>query len=133
MMIGAKRRLQWLFGVLALVLVVTGCGIMSGSEDARVEETGGNIERGEELVRANGCLVCHSVSGTSSVMNGYGPDLDGFANNRLIGGEIENTPENLIQFLQSPQSVVPGTAMPTIGLTEEEARDIASWLYSLDD
>lgn len=133
MTFNSTKRLQLLLGSLLLVLVITGCGIMADSEDARVEQVGGDIERGQELVNTNGCLMCHSVSGESSVANGYGPDLDGFAENRLIAGEAANTPDNLIQFLLSPQSVVPGTGMPNTGLTEDEARDIASWLYSLDD
>jgi len=31
--------------------------------------------------------------------------------------------------LRSPQSVIPGNAMPNTGLTEEDARDIAAYLY----
>lgn len=133
MTIRPHTRLLWLFGTLTLVLIITGCGLLTSSQDARVEETGGNIARGEDLVRKHGCLACHSVSGMPSVENGYGPTLDGFAERRLIGGEVENTPDTLIQFLLNPESVVSGTGMPTVGLTEDEARDIASWLYSLDD
>lgn len=128
-----QQRLRWLMGIVALVTVIAGCGILTSSQDARVEETGGNIARGEDLVRQNGCMACHSIPGMSSVHDGYGPDLDGFADRRLIGGSAENTPDVLIQFLMSPQSVIPGTGMPTLGLTEEEARDIATWLYTLDD
>lgn len=128
-----QKRMKWLMSTVVLVLIVTGCGLLTSSQDARVEETGGSVARGEDLVRANGCMACHSVPGMGSVHDGYGPDLDGFADRRLIGGSAENDPETLIQFLMSPQSVIPGTAMPTIGLTEDEARDIATWLYSLDD
>lgn len=127
------KRLRWLFGTAVLVLIITGCGFLTSSQDARVEETGGNISRGEDLVRQNGCMACHSIPNMGSVQDGYGPDLDGFAHRRLIGGSAENTPDVLIQFLMSPQTVVPGTGMPTLGLTEDESRDIASWLYTLDD
>lgn len=133
MTVNTQHRLRWLLGTAALVLVITGCGLLTSSQDARVEETGGNIARGEDLVRQNGCMACHSIPGMGSVHDGYGPDLDGFANRRLIGGSAENRPDVLIQFLMSPQSVIPGSGMPTIGLTEEEARDIATWLYTLND
>lgn len=126
-------RLRWLVGTLILVLIVAGCGILTSSQDARVEEAGGNVARGEDLVRSHGCVACHSVPGMASVQDGYGPNLDGFANNRLIAGAVDNDPDTLIQFLMAPQSMVPGSAMPTLGLTEDEARDIASWLYTLDD
>lgn len=128
-----QTRMRWLVAISALVLIVTGCGLITSSQDARVEETGGNIARGEDLVRTHGCVACHSVPGMASVDNGYGPGLDGFADRRLIGGSAENEPDTLIQFLMSPRSVNPDTAMPTIGLSEEEARDIATWLYTLDD
>lgn len=125
-------RLRWFIGTLLTVLVVTGCGLMS-REDPRVDATGGHIERGRELARSNGCMSCHSVPDESSAESGYGPDLEGFGNNRLIAGAVENEPDTLIAFLMDPQSLVPGTSMPTVGLTEQEARDIASWLYSLED
>lgn len=133
MTITTQTRMRWLVSTLALVLIISGCGLLTSSQDARVEETGGNIARGEDLMRTHGCVACHSVPGMGSVNSGYGPDLDGFADRRLIGGTAENEPETLIEFLMAPQSVVPGTGMPTLGLTEDEARDIASWLYTLDD
>ncbi len=133
MITNTPSKLKWLIGTVALVLVVTGCGLLVGSHDARVEETGGNIERGEDLVRTHGCVACHSAPGVASVENGYGPDFDGFANNRLIAGQAENTPENLVQFILVPYAVAPGTSMPTLDIPEEDARDIATWLYTLDD
>lgn len=33
-------------------------------------------------------------------------------------------------FILDPASVRPGTTMPDAGLTEDEARDIAAYLYS---
>jgi cytochrome c1 len=44
---------------------------------------------------------------------------------------LRNTPENLVHWVQHPQSVVPGNAMPEMGITEAQARDIASYLYTL--
>jgi len=48
-----------------------------------------------------------------------------------IAGEVPNTSENLVQWLEVPQSIEPGTAMPNLGVTEGEARDIAAYLYTL--
>lgn len=127
-----KVRIRWLVGLIGLALVITSCGLVN-RDDARVEATGGEIQRGRELARTHGCVVCHSIPGISSVGNGYGPDLDGFPDNRLIAGSLENTPENLLAFLMAPGDMVPGTSMPSVGITEDEARDIASWLYSLED
>lgn len=35
-------------------------------------------------------------------------------------------------WLRDPQSVVPNNAMPDLGLNEQQARDIAAYLYTLD-
>jgi len=42
-----------------------------------------------------------------------------------------NTPANLFRWIRTPQQVEAGTAMPNLGVTEEQARDIASYLYTL--
>jgi cytochrome c1 len=47
-----------------------------------------------------------------------------------VGGVISNTPDNLVQWIVSPQSLSPQSAMPATGITEAEARDVATFLYS---
>jgi cytochrome c1 len=49
----------------------------------------------------------------------------------MIAGELPNTPNNLVHWIQSPKSVEPNTAMPELGLSEQEARDVAAYLYTL--
>ena len=48
-----------------------------------------------------------------------------------IAGELPNTPENLTRWLQHPPQVEPKTAMPDMGVTDQDSRDIAAYLYSL--
>ena len=38
--------------------------------------------------------------------------------------------DNLIKWIQHPRQVVPNTAMPDLGVTRAEARDMAAYLYS---
>jgi cytochrome c1 len=38
----------------------------------------------------------------------------------------------MMRWLRDPPGVDPMTAMPNLGLTEPEARDIAAYLYTLD-
>jgi cytochrome c1 len=54
-----------------------------------------------------------------------------FAERTFIAGEVPNTPENLVHWIKSPQSIEPGTAMPTLGLSDQQARDVAAYLYTL--
>ena len=50
----------------------------------------------------------------------------------FIAGLLRNTPANMVTWLRYPQQVVPGNAMPDMGLSEGRARDITAYLYTLD-
>ena len=43
-----------------------------------------------------------------------------------IAGGIPNSPGNMVRWLRVPHAVKPGTEMPPMGLTEQEARHIAA-------
>jgi cytochrome c1 len=49
----------------------------------------------------------------------------------MIAGELPNSPDNLARWIQNPKSVEPGTAMPDLGLTTDQAQDVAAYLYTL--
>jgi cytochrome c len=38
----------------------------------------------------------------------------------------------MITWLRNPQSFVPNNAMPNMGIDQQQARDIAAYLYTLD-
>jgi len=48
-----------------------------------------------------------------------------------IAGEVPNTPDFLVRWIEVPQAIEPGTAMPNLGVPESAARDIAAYLYTL--
>jgi mono/diheme cytochrome c family protein len=77
------------------------------------------------------CVTCHAIPGTDNGKPNVGPALDGIAKRRYIGGVLLNTPENMVRWLSNPQAVDPMSAMPNLGLREQDARDIASYLYTL--
>jgi cytochrome c1 len=54
------------------------------------------------------------------------------ANRTYIAGVLRNSPENMIRWIQNPQAVVPGNAMPDMGLTESQAADITAYLATLE-
>jgi hypothetical protein len=60
-----------------------------------------------------------------------GPPLSNFALRAYIAGQLPNQPENLLRWLQDPQEVEPGTAMPNLGVGLSVARDMAAYLYTL--
>jgi cytochrome c1 len=105
--------------------------------------TGGNVERsyavqvngnprhGKDLIQAYGCGACHIIPGVRTARGLVGPPLILFGERTMIAGELPNTPDNLVRWLQNPSMVESGTAMPDLGLTADQAYDIAAYLYTL--
>ena len=92
--------------------------------------TGGDAARGATLIRSIGCGQCHAIPGIRSADGDVGPPLARFARRTFIAGELPNTPDNLVRWLRDPPAVEPRTAMPALGLSEQQARDIAAYLYA---
>jgi cytochrome c2 len=93
----------------------------------------GDWERGRHLLNHYGCATCHQIDGIGQGRTYVGPPLVNWPQRRYIAGNLPNTPEHLIAWIIDPQAVEPGTAMPDLGVTEEEARHISAYLYSLDN
>ena len=94
--------------------------------------TGGNPAHGRTAIEAHGCTACHEIPAIEGPRGKVGPSLEGFAQRTFIAGELPNTPENLVHWVQNPHALIPSTAMPNVNLTPEEARDVAAYLYTLD-
>lgn len=99
--------------------------------EAYTVETGGNAERGAQLIGQFRCGACHIIPGIRGARGLVGPPLNYFGARTYVGGEVPNTPQNLVHWIQSPKSIEPGTAMPDLGLSEQQARDVAAYLYTL--
>lgn len=91
----------------------------------------GNSQVGQHLIETVGCGTCHAIPGVSGARGLVGPPLSGIASREYIAGMLHNTPDNMVLWLRFPQHVVPGNAMPDMGLSDEQARDIAAYLYTL--
>ena len=50
-------------------------------------------------------------------------------NRIFIAGLLRNAPDNMVTWLIDPQAAVPGSAMPNLGLTVEQAKAITNYLY----
>ena len=57
------------------------------------------------------------------------PPLIGISQRSYLAGMLENTPENLRLWIQHPRQVNPRTAMPEQGVTDQDASDMAAYLY----
>lgn len=89
--------------------------------------------RGLHAIERVGCGACHEIPGVTWPKGRTGPSLVGFDDVGLIAGALPNTPENLATFVRYAPLAKPGSTMPAMPLTEDEARDVAAYLYSLND
>lgn len=91
---------------------------------------GGDPRRGEAMFIQYGCGSCHSLNDVRNATGMVGPPLDGIARRMIIAGHLANTPTNMERWIRNPQQVSPGTAMPGLGVSEGDARDITAFLYT---
>jgi cytochrome c2 len=120
--------------LLACTLVVC-AGSLSACGQPRATEAVqriGNPSHGAALISYYGCGACHSVPGVPGANSMVGPPLTQFARRSYIAGMLRNTPDNLVAWIRNPQKIVPGNAMPALGIDEHDARDIAAYLYTLE-
>ena len=93
--------------------------------------TGGVPARGREKIRKYGCATCHTIPGVTGADALVGPPLTRIAIRTYIAGVMTNTPDNMVHWIRDPRGVDPLTAMPNLGVTDADARDIAGYLYTL--
>ncbi|HEX8459297.1 MAG TPA: c-type cytochrome [Pyrinomonadaceae bacterium] len=123
-------KLACIFACAALVLAFAACRGYSGRAAAEAA-TGGDAERGLAAINRYGCGTCHTIPGVAGANGQVGPPLAGIASRTYIAGVLENKPDALVRWIQNPRAVDDKTAMPVLGVTEQDARDIAGYLYTL--
>ena len=118
---------------IAAVCVIAGAvlPVARGADGPAWIVPGGDARRAPKLIQDLGCARCHTVPGVEGAVGNVGPPLTRIGDRTYIAGMLRNTPANLVHWIRAPQSVVPGTAMPDMGVSERDARDIAAYLYTL--
>lgn len=124
MTVGLRGRF---LGVLALIVpLAAGCG-GPGAEGIAA----GDVHAGRVAIERYQCGVCHLIPGIAGARGQVGPSLDAYAKRVYIAGKLPQDPALLARWIQDAPSLAPGTAMPNVGVTEQDARDIAAYLYRL--
>jgi cytochrome c len=116
--------------VAALVLCLAGAAC-APHDDAVESRIGGDVERGRVALRQYACGTCHVIPGVTGADALVGPPLNGIGTRRYIGGILPNTPANMMRWIRHPQDVSPLSAMPELGVTEDDALDMIAYLYTL--
>jgi len=96
-----------------------------------VAESATPEQKGRALFVSKGCVACHTVEGVPGATGKVGPELTTIASRPQIAGVVENTPDNLKRWLKNPPGLKPGTAMPNLGLTDEEVDNLVAFLLTL--
>lgn len=81
-----------------------------------------------DLIIQYGCPTCHVIPSVPGAVGKVGPSLDNLAQRSFLAGTLQNSPENLVHWIQHPQTIHPGTAMPEMGVTSTDATRIANFL-----
>jgi cytochrome c oxidase subunit 2 len=95
--------------------------------------TSEETKRGRELFRSLACAGCHTIDGLTAGKFAGAPNLTHFASEQDIAGVLSPVDEtNLRRWLADPPAVKPGTAMPNLGLSEQQITDLVNFLLVLE-
>lgn len=127
-----RMRLAASLGLLATtLLMLAGCGQERRPDAAYTSVPSGSADRGLRLIAHYQCASCHEIPEAPGHRGGMGPSLEAFGRRSYIAGHVPNIPSLLYQWIENPQTLVPGTPMPDVGVSKEDARDMAAYLLSL--
>jgi cytochrome c oxidase assembly factor CtaG/cytochrome c551/c552 len=108
---------------LAAPAVVLGCSQALAAQD--------EASAGKALIGQYGCGTCHTIPGVDDAKGRVGPPLGGIADRVFIAGRLQNSTDNMAKWIEHPQSVSPGSAMPEMGISADNAHEIARYLETL--
>jgi cytochrome c oxidase subunit II len=89
------------------------------------------VAAGRRVFETQACMNCHTIRGTAATGR-FGPDLTHLmSRSTLASGAVMNTPDNLRQWIKSPDSLKPGSLMPAMQLNDEQLDAVAAYLTTL--
>jgi mono/diheme cytochrome c family protein len=89
-----------------------------------------DANRGKVLLDGKGCIACHQIRGKGGdVGPSFTTQVPEFPQGTWVGDKLKG--EWIYQWLKDPQSLVPATLEPNLGLTDQEALDLTAYLLSL--
>ncbi len=89
------------------------------------------LVRGAQIFQESTCVNCHAIAGTNANAQA-GPNLTHVGSRLTLGaGIIDNTPENLGQWILNPHAIKPGVQMPGYNYSPADLRALVAYLGSL--
>ncbi|KQQ36056.1 cytochrome C [Duganella sp. Leaf126] len=117
-----------------LPLVCACCALLAACDNGKkapLAQASGDAARGKLLMAQYQCGACHAIAGVPAARGVVGPSLDGYGRRSYIAGHIPNAPEALARWIVDPAALKPGTSMPAMGVSPDDARDMAAYLTEL--
>src|SRR5690349_19702955 len=103
------------FFLLLFPFVMVSAAIVVNANSAQVDAqsltivANGNPLQGRDEIMRYGCGSCHEIGDVAGAHGKVGPSLNGIAQRSFIAGRLPNNADNLVRWIQFPQSVSPGT------------------------
>jgi len=113
----------------ACAALVAGCGPAPALGDQHIEQR--EAERGRQLLARYHCGTCHAIPGVAASQGRLAASLEGYGKRSYIAGRIANEPRALAQWIVDPAAIVPGTLMPSMGVSPADAQAMAAYLGQL--
>jgi cytochrome c2 len=119
------------FALLVPAMILAGC--MPQDNPPRFDGAPrSQVEKGRLLLAQYQCGSCHAIPDVPAARGGTGPTLAAFGRRSYIAGHVPNRPEHLVRWIVEPGALVPGTLMPAMGVSPDDARDMAAYLLALE-
>jgi cytochrome c oxidase subunit 2 len=100
------------------------------AQRAPAAEPTGDAAEGKTIFAGRACVGCHTVRGVST--GALGPDLTHFGSRAwMAGGVLPINVDTVAAWVKDPARYKPAVKMPALGLTDAEARAVATYLVGL--
>jgi cytochrome c oxidase subunit 2 len=90
-----------------------------------------SVAAGRHVFETQACMNCHTISGTAATGR-FGPDLTHLmSRDTLASGAMDNTKENLREWIRNPDTFKPGVLMPAMQLSDQQLDQVTAYLATL--
>jgi cytochrome c oxidase subunit II len=96
-----------------------------------VESADTDAQQGRMRFKQLTCANCHNITGVNQ-QEQYAPDLTHLASRKMLAaGRLENTPQNLRDWLRQPEVIKPACLMPNLNLSADDLNSLTAYLGTL--
>jgi cytochrome c2 len=110
-----------ILGMCILSAIVVGCAHNDLQSSVRQQPV-------SAMIVQYGCQTCHVIPGVPGAVGKVGPSLESLNQRSYLAGTLTNTHANLQRWIMHPQSIHPGSAMPEMGVSQDDAKKLAAFL-----